>query len=75
TGEKPVRADELFSAVDFSPYEDYVLRMWPAATIVGGRLVYQDGEFVGDDHRGQVLNQNRGQETTQQHLLAAAVTR
>ncbi|MFE4952521.1 dihydroorotase family protein, partial [Leifsonia sp. NPDC056665] len=32
TGEKPVRADELFSAVDFSPYEDYVLRMWPAAT-------------------------------------------
>ncbi|MEU8251393.1 amidohydrolase family protein [Nonomuraea sp. NPDC048916] len=60
TGERTVRAAELFSAVDFSPYEGLTLRSWPHTTICGGRLVYQDGEMVADDHRGTVLNEARG---------------
>jgi dihydropyrimidinase len=59
SGEKVVHSEEMYSAVDYSPYEGYVLRMWPAATITRGRLVYRDGELVGDDHRGRVLNQSR----------------
>jgi dihydroorotase-like cyclic amidohydrolase len=58
-GERPVRADELHSAVDFSPYEGYPLRIWPKATVAGGRLVHLDGEIVDDAHRGSVLNLDR----------------
>jgi dihydropyrimidinase len=56
TGERTIRAAELHSAVDYSPYEGMTLRAWPRATVCGGRLVYADGRFVGDDFRGTILN-------------------
>lgn len=56
TGERTVRAADMFSAVDYSPYEGYSLRAWPYATVCGGRVVYRDGEIVSDDFRGVVLN-------------------
>lgn len=55
-GQRTVRADEMPSAVDYSPYEGYVLRAWPHATVCGGRVVYLNGEFVADDFRGTILN-------------------
>lgn len=55
-GERVVRATELHSAIDYSPYEGRTLRMWPAATICGGALVYRDGSFPDDDFRGEMLN-------------------
>ncbi len=55
-GSHVVRASDLASAVDYSPYEGMELAYWPAATVCGGRLVYQDGVFVGDDFRGELLN-------------------
>jgi hypothetical protein len=32
------------------------LRAWPHATVCGGRLVYVDDQFVGDDFRGEIIN-------------------
>jgi dihydroorotase-like cyclic amidohydrolase len=56
-GERSIRADELHSAVDYSPYEGMVLRAWPYATVCGGTLVYLDGKFPNPDFRGEMLNQ------------------
>jgi dihydroorotase-like cyclic amidohydrolase len=55
-GERVVHASELHSAIDYSPYEGMKLRMWPAATICGGTLVYLDSTFPGDEFRGEILN-------------------
>jgi hypothetical protein len=32
------------------------LRTWPQATVCGGTVVYQDGEFPNKDFRGEMLN-------------------
>ena len=45
----------LQSVADFSPYEGYVARGWPATTIVGGQVVYDAGEIVADRPRGRYL--------------------
>ncbi len=58
-GTKEVRAVDMLSAVDYSPYEGYLLRAWPHATVCGGRIVFQSGEIIGDDHRGSVLNRDQ----------------
>jgi dihydroorotase-like cyclic amidohydrolase len=55
-GERVIHAAEMFSAVDFSPYEGMTLTSWPRTTIVGGTVVFDDGEFPGDEHRGEMLN-------------------
>ena len=55
--EREVKVDlpMLNSAVDFSPYEGYVARGWPATTIAGGQVVYDGGEVVADRARGRYL--------------------
>lgn len=55
-GERTVRADEVLSAVDYSPYEGYTLQAWPYVTMCSGRVVYQEGKLVQDDFRGTILN-------------------
>jgi dihydroorotase-like cyclic amidohydrolase len=55
-GERAIRADELHSAVDYSPYEGMTLRAWPYATVCGGTVVYLDGKFPNPDFRGEMLN-------------------
>ncbi|MCU1440081.1 MAG: hypothetical protein JWP85_1078 [Rhodoglobus sp.] len=55
-GERQIKVGELHTAVDYSPYDGMTLRAWPLATICGGTVVYQDGEFPHDDFRGELLN-------------------
>ncbi|MEV8148111.1 amidohydrolase family protein [Arthrobacter sp. NPDC080073] len=55
-GERVVRANELHSAVDYSPYDGYVLKTWPSATVVGGTVVFRDGVFPNEDFRGEIIN-------------------
>ena len=45
----------LNSVVDFSPYEGYAAHGWPATTLAGGEIVYDDGEVVAENHRGRYL--------------------
>jgi len=55
-GSRPVRAADLHSAVDYSPYEGMELKAWPYATVCGGALVFEDGKFPTPDFRGEMLN-------------------
>jgi len=56
-GQRKIRAGELHSAVDYSPYEGMTLRAWPYATVCGGTVVYEDGKFPNPDFRGELLNE------------------
>ncbi|MGI8716224.1 MAG: dihydroorotase [Lapillicoccus sp.] len=55
-GTKEVRAAELHSAVDYSPYEGFRLRAWPYATVCGGTVVFADGSFPNEQFRGEMIN-------------------
>jgi dihydroorotase-like cyclic amidohydrolase len=55
-GEREVRAAELHSAVDYSPYEGVVVRAWPRTTVCGGVVVFDQGEFPNSDFRGEIIN-------------------
>lgn len=49
---RPVRREELFTKCGWSPFEGWQLTGWPVTTIVGGEIVY---------HQGQLNTQVRGQ--------------
>jgi len=55
-GTKEVRAAELHSAVDYSPYDGFRLRAWPYATVCGGTVVFADGSFPNEQFRGEMIN-------------------
>ncbi|MGA2573220.1 MAG: dihydroorotase [Candidatus Methanomethylicaceae archaeon] len=40
-----VRGDELHYKCGWTPYEGMLLKGWPVATILGGRVAYRDGDF------------------------------
>lgn len=46
--EQPVTTEMLLSAQDHTPFEGMSLRGWPTQTIRAGRLMFVDGEVVGD---------------------------
>lgn len=55
-GERVIRANDLHSAIDYSPYDGKHLLAWPATTICGGTIIYHDGQLVNQEHRGEILN-------------------
>ena len=55
-GEREIRVGELHTAVDYSPYEGMTVKAWPLATVCGGVVVFQEGEFPNDEFRGELLN-------------------
>ena len=59
-GERPVRAADLFSAVDYSPFEGMTLRAWARTTVVGGTVVFDEGTFPNPGFRGEMLNKRFG---------------
>ena len=54
THEKPVRNEEMFTRVGWSPFNGWVLTGWPVTTVVGGRVVFDKGEILPNAH-GQPL--------------------
>lgn len=55
-GERTIDEGDLHTAVDYSPYHGMTLRSWPLATVVGGVLAFEDGTFLNDESRGELLN-------------------
>jgi dihydroorotase-like cyclic amidohydrolase len=55
-GRRQVRAAELHSAVDYSPYEGATLRFGARTTVVAGVVVFDQGSFPNSDFRGEILN-------------------
>jgi dihydropyrimidinase len=51
-----VDKDRIRSASSFSLFEGAELTGWPAVVIKGGKLVVQDGEWIGDPDSCRVLN-------------------
>ena len=46
----------LHENCDYTPYEGYRLRGYPVLTMLRGRVIARDGEFVGEPGGGQFLN-------------------
>jgi dihydroorotase-like cyclic amidohydrolase len=57
-GSKKVAAVESPSAVDYSPYEGTVLKIWPRVTIRAGVVAYDGGKFDEDLPACSILNDN-----------------
>ncbi|VEP14811.1 Dihydroorotase [Hyella patelloides LEGE 07179] len=55
---KPVLREEIKSKCGWSSFEGWDLTGWPIVTIVGGRIVYERGNF-NTDVRGQALTFNK----------------
>jgi dihydropyrimidinase len=47
--------ETLHSNVDHSPYEDTIVRGYPAVVLQRGRVIVRDSEFVGEVGAGQFL--------------------
>ena len=46
---------------DFSPYDGWEVKGWPAVTISRGEIVYRDGEIVGRPGHGRLAPRERTQ--------------
>ncbi|MBA2366984.1 MAG: dihydropyrimidinase [Actinobacteria bacterium] len=54
--ERPLLAERLHMNVDYSPYEDVVVRGWPELVLCRGRIVARAGEPVGEPGWGRFLS-------------------
>jgi dihydropyrimidinase len=54
-----VRNDRLHHAVDYTPYEGKKLRAWPRVTLSRGRVVWREGQYLGQAGHGQFLRCDR----------------
>lgn len=48
-------SEVLHENVDYTPYAGLALRGYPVRTYARGQLIAENGEFVGDGHRGQYM--------------------
>jgi dihydropyrimidinase len=55
TEERPLIPERLHSRIDYSVYEDIVVRGWPSLVMVRGRVVARGGEPVGAPGWGRYL--------------------
>lgn len=53
--ERPVTITQsiMHDAMDYTPYEGREVTGWPAMTVSRGRIVWNDGEFIGEAGQGQ----------------------
>jgi dihydropyrimidinase/allantoinase len=52
--EKPIRAEELLSAQDHTPFEGFIAKGWSTQTIVRGRILFDNGKVI-DEKPGQFV--------------------
>ena len=54
---KIVRGAEMFTKVKWTPFEGVELQGWPVMTLVGGQVVFENGQ-VDENARGQEIQIN-----------------
>lgn len=54
-----IRNDELHHNVDYTPYEGIHLNAWPAITLSRGRILWKDGQYLGQEGLGEFLHCER----------------
>lgn len=52
---RPVRNEEMFTKVKWSPYEGWALTGWPVYTVVGGHIAF-DQDHIREEVRGTPLS-------------------
>jgi allantoinase len=55
SAEKKVKASDLHYKVGWTPYEGWVLKGWPTATIVRGQVVMKDGQIIAKEGLAQFV--------------------
>jgi len=50
----------LHENCDYTPYEGFHVRGWPALTMLRGKVIVRDGEFVGGAAGGRFLERKIG---------------
>jgi dihydropyrimidinase len=50
-----IRAAKLHHAVDYTPYEGRELAAWPATTLIGGEVIWHQGQFFPRPGKGRFL--------------------
>jgi dihydropyrimidinase len=54
--EVTISADMLHGKTDYTPFEGWKLKGYPVATLSRGKLIVQNGEFVGEQGHGKFLH-------------------
>lgn len=52
--EKPIRAEELLSAQDHTPFEGFITKGWSTQTIIRGKVMFDNGK-VAEEKRGEFI--------------------
>ena len=60
---KIIRADDMYSAVDWDPFEGWELEGWSRMPLSRGEVVVDDGRVLARPGRGQLLKRERFSET------------
>ena len=55
---KPLAAESLHSAIDWSAYDGIIVDGWPRDVISRGELIVRDGRFVGRPGRGRFIRRS-----------------
>ena len=56
--EHQLTKENLHMNVDYSPYEDIIVKGYPALVLQRGKVIVKDNEFVGEVGAGQFLKRN-----------------
>ena len=54
---------------DYTPWEGYEAAAWPTLTMLRGKVMMQDGEFLGDVKDGQLLKRKIAEEVRQRPVV------
>ncbi|MEL7966065.1 dihydropyrimidinase [Vreelandella neptunia] len=54
-GQKVINNNDLHHNVDYTPYEGIEMNAWPLITMSRGRVVWRDGQYLGQPDLGEFL--------------------
>ncbi|NYS77579.1 MULTISPECIES: dihydropyrimidinase [Halomonadaceae] len=54
-GQKVINNNDLHHNVDYTPYEGIEINAWPLITMSRGRVVWRDGQYLGQPDLGEFL--------------------
>ena len=53
--EKRINPSDLHYAIDWNPFTDFKVRGWPTTTILKGKILCNNGEFIGPSNNGRFI--------------------
>jgi dihydropyrimidinase len=53
--EKRINPSDLHYTIDWNPFTDFKVRGWPTTTILKGKILCANGEFIGPSNHGRFI--------------------